>query len=35
VLPDLDLMLPIYYEMRDWDEDGVPRPRRLERLGLA
>ena len=33
-LPDLDLMLPIYYQLRDWDEQGVPRPRRLEALGL-
>ncbi len=33
-LPDLDLMLPIYYELRDWDEDGRPRPRRLQALGL-
>jgi len=35
VLPDLGLMLPIYYQLRDWDEDGVPRPRRLAQLGLA
>jgi aldehyde:ferredoxin oxidoreductase len=35
ILPDLDLMLPIYYELRDWDENGVPRPERLEQLGLV
>jgi aldehyde:ferredoxin oxidoreductase len=35
VLPDLGLMLPLYYELRDWDERGVPRPRRLQQLGLA
>jgi aldehyde:ferredoxin oxidoreductase len=34
ILPDLDVMLPIYYELRDWDENGVPRPRRLAELGL-
>jgi aldehyde:ferredoxin oxidoreductase len=35
VLPDLALMLPIYYELRDWNENGIPRPRRLEQLGLT
>jgi aldehyde:ferredoxin oxidoreductase len=35
VLPDLAHMLPIYYQLRDWDQDGVPRPRRLEQLGLT
>jgi aldehyde:ferredoxin oxidoreductase len=35
VLPDLNLMLGIYYELRDWDENGAPRQRRLEKLGLA
>ncbi|MCS6909132.1 MAG: aldehyde ferredoxin oxidoreductase family protein [Anaerolineales bacterium] len=24
VLPDMDLMLPRYYALRGWDEDGVP-----------
>jgi len=35
VLPDLEVMLPIYYQLRDWDETGAPRQVRLERLGLA
>jgi aldehyde:ferredoxin oxidoreductase len=35
VLPDLNLMLGIYYGLRDWDENGAPRQRRLEKLGLA
>jgi aldehyde:ferredoxin oxidoreductase len=34
VLPDLEVMLPAYYQLRDWDENGVPRPARLEQLGL-
>jgi aldehyde:ferredoxin oxidoreductase len=34
-LPDMALMMPLYYELRDWDEDGVPRPERLAELGLA
>ncbi len=33
-LPDMDVMLPIYYELRDWDESGAPRRERLEQLGL-
>jgi aldehyde:ferredoxin oxidoreductase len=35
VLPDLEVMLPVYYQLRDWDQDGVPRQRRLEELGLS
>ncbi len=27
-------MLPEYYELRGWDENGVPKPELLERLGL-
>ncbi len=34
-LPDLDLMLPVYYDLRDWDENGVPKPERLQALGLS
>lgn len=34
VLPDMELMLPVYYELRDWDEEGVPRQERLAELGL-
>ena len=35
VLPDLGVMLPVYYQLRDWDEAGRPRQRRLEQLGLG
>lgn len=35
VLPDLEVMLPVYYQLRDWDENGVPCQARLERLGLG
>lgn len=31
----LDEMLPEYYEMRGWDEEGEPRGQTLTRLGLA
>jgi len=27
-------MLPEYYELRGWDEEGVPRGQTLTRLGL-
>ena len=33
-LPDLDLMLPIYYDLRGWDETGAPTPERLRALDL-
>jgi aldehyde:ferredoxin oxidoreductase len=33
-VPDLGVMLPIYYQLRDWDETGAPRRARLEQLGL-
>ncbi len=31
----LDRMLPEYYRLRGWDENGVPAPEKLEQLGLA
>jgi aldehyde:ferredoxin oxidoreductase len=34
VLPDLEVMLPVYYRLRDWDQNGVPRQGRLKQLGL-
>lgn len=34
-LPDMETMLPIYYELRGWDENGVPRQERLAELGLG
>ena len=30
----IDTMLPEYYQVRGWSEDGVPTPATLERLGL-
>ncbi len=30
----LDQMLPVYYETRDWDEQGKPTKRLLKKLGL-
>ena len=35
VTVNLDAMLPIYYERRGWDEDGVPTKDKLAELGLA
>lgn len=34
VLPDMAVMLPLYYEMRGWGPDGVPLAERLARLGV-
>lgn len=33
-IPDVDSMLDRYYEIRGWDEFGIPTPETLERLGL-
>jgi aldehyde:ferredoxin oxidoreductase len=32
---ELDRMLPEYYKLRGWDENGVPTQEKLEELGLA
>jgi len=32
---ELDKMLPEYYDIRGWNEDGVPTQETLERIGLA
>jgi aldehyde:ferredoxin oxidoreductase len=32
---DLDVMLPRFYQVRGWDENGVPTPEKLQTLGLA
>ena len=34
ILPDLDLMLPVYYRLRDWDAEGRPSAERLAQLGI-
>ncbi len=31
---DFEKMLNEYYKLRGWDEDGIPKPETLERLGL-
>ena len=31
----LDRMLPVYYHIRGWDENGTPRKRTLKRLGIS
>jgi aldehyde:ferredoxin oxidoreductase len=31
----LDQMLPEFYRLRGWDENGVPTPEKLSALGLA
>ena len=31
---ELDKMLPEYYRLRGWDEEGIPTKEKLEELGL-
>ncbi|MEG2987968.1 MAG: aldehyde ferredoxin oxidoreductase family protein [Oscillospiraceae bacterium] len=31
---NLDAMLPVYYKVRGWDKNGVPTPKKLQKLGL-
>ena len=35
MLSRLPEMLPLYYELRGWDVDGIPTPAKLGELGLA
>ena len=35
ILPDMAVMLPLYYELRGWGPDGVPSGERLARLGIG
>ena len=35
VTVDLDAMLPVYYQERGWDGEGVPTQEKLAELGLA
>jgi aldehyde:ferredoxin oxidoreductase len=30
-----DVMLDEYYDLRDWDSDGVPTDKAISRLGLT
>ena len=32
---DIETMLPIYYKVRGWDENGVPTEKTMKRLGLT
>lgn len=32
---ELDQMLPEYYKVRGWDDQGVPTPEKLQQLGIA
>lgn len=32
---ELDKMLPEYYELRGWDQDGVPTPEKRAQLGIS
>ena len=34
VLPDLEGMLPLYYDLWGWDAEGRPTQERLKGLGL-
>ena len=34
IIHDLDLMLDRYYQLRGWDEQGLPRTETLRRLGI-
>ncbi|MCD6574784.1 hypothetical protein J7K97_03785, partial [Candidatus Aerophobetes bacterium] len=34
ILPFLNLMLNEYYQLRGWDEFGIPTEEKLEELGL-
>jgi aldehyde:ferredoxin oxidoreductase len=34
VVSGLDKMLPIYYQVRGWDEEGNIKPETRKRLGL-
>ncbi|MBN2153399.1 MAG: aldehyde ferredoxin oxidoreductase family protein [Candidatus Lokiarchaeota archaeon] len=33
-VPPMDIMLNMFYEIRGWTDEGVPRPGTLQRLGL-
>jgi len=35
VTVNLDAMLPIYYEQRGWNDEGVPTQEKLAELGLG
>jgi aldehyde:ferredoxin oxidoreductase len=35
MLSRLPEMLPVYYQLRGWDQNGVPTPTKLAELGLA
>jgi aldehyde:ferredoxin oxidoreductase len=34
-LPDMGILMPLYYELRGWDENGIPTRERLEALDVS
>ncbi|MEE8322369.1 MAG: aldehyde ferredoxin oxidoreductase C-terminal domain-containing protein [Candidatus Bathyarchaeia archaeon] len=34
LLADVDSLLPSYYALRDWDENGIPTAEKLKQLGI-
>ena len=34
VLPELDKMLKEYYQLRNWDDNGIPTEKKIKELGL-
>jgi len=34
-LPNIERMLPEYYDLRGWDKDGIPRAHKIDELGLS
>jgi aldehyde:ferredoxin oxidoreductase len=34
LLKDLDAMLDAYYELRGWNQEGIPTDQKLKELGL-
>ncbi|MCX6348850.1 MAG: aldehyde ferredoxin oxidoreductase family protein [Candidatus Aureabacteria bacterium] len=34
MVPPMETMLPEFYKLRGWDENGIPRPEKLAELGL-
>jgi aldehyde:ferredoxin oxidoreductase len=34
LLADVDSLLPSYYALRGWDENGIPTAEKLKQLGI-
>ena len=35
IVPNVETMVKEVYQMRGWDEKGVPKPKTLKKLGLT